>query len=239
MDGGAWWAAVYGVAQSRTQLKRLSSSSSSCDLWDALAVVLKNLHQESNVGHSNARFSLVLTCPFSICKVRQWSSQLYLQTMSQTCPQLSNPIAKMQTPLPHPDHMTAPWLASLSSLPPGLFSPSSTWDEPAPSRQPLLHPSLVHSAVILACFLFPAHAPLCHTARLCTCCSLPLIAFPFQWWVRSHQPKCLLDSPGEAQALQWLPSSPVYCLLPSHCLSLVVIALTDSLFHLFPFCVLN
>ena len=28
-DGGAWWAAVYGVAQSRAQLKRLSSSSSS------------------------------------------------------------------------------------------------------------------------------------------------------------------------------------------------------------------
>ena len=27
-DGGAWWAAVYGVAQSQTQLKRLSSSSS-------------------------------------------------------------------------------------------------------------------------------------------------------------------------------------------------------------------
>ena len=29
MDGGAWWAAVYGVAQSRTRLKGLSSSSSS------------------------------------------------------------------------------------------------------------------------------------------------------------------------------------------------------------------
>ena len=28
-DGGAWWAAVYGVAQSRIQLKLLSSSSSS------------------------------------------------------------------------------------------------------------------------------------------------------------------------------------------------------------------
>ena len=28
MDGGAWWAAVYGVAQNRTRLKRLSSSSS-------------------------------------------------------------------------------------------------------------------------------------------------------------------------------------------------------------------
>ena len=27
-DGGAWWAAISGVAQSQTQLKRLSSSSS-------------------------------------------------------------------------------------------------------------------------------------------------------------------------------------------------------------------
>ena len=29
MDGGAWWAAVHGVTQSRTRLKGLSSSSSS------------------------------------------------------------------------------------------------------------------------------------------------------------------------------------------------------------------
>ena len=28
-DGGAWWAVIYGVAQSQTQLKRLSSSNSS------------------------------------------------------------------------------------------------------------------------------------------------------------------------------------------------------------------
>ena len=28
-DGGVWWAAVYGVAQSRTRPKRLNSSSSS------------------------------------------------------------------------------------------------------------------------------------------------------------------------------------------------------------------
>ena len=32
-DGGAWWAAVHGVAQSRTRLKRLSSSSRN---WDYL-----------------------------------------------------------------------------------------------------------------------------------------------------------------------------------------------------------
>ena len=29
-NGGAWWAAVYGVTQSQTQLKRLSSSSHQC-----------------------------------------------------------------------------------------------------------------------------------------------------------------------------------------------------------------
>ena len=32
-DGGAWWAAVYGITQSQTRLKRLSSSSSSSTLW--------------------------------------------------------------------------------------------------------------------------------------------------------------------------------------------------------------
>ena len=37
-DGGAWWAAVYGVAQSRTRLKRLSSSSSSSITEGALNV---------------------------------------------------------------------------------------------------------------------------------------------------------------------------------------------------------
>ena len=31
-DGGAWWSTVYGVAQSRTRLKGLSSSSSRSDL---------------------------------------------------------------------------------------------------------------------------------------------------------------------------------------------------------------
>ena len=39
-DGGAWWAAVYGVAQSQTRLKQLSSSSSSSS------------HNEQTNGHS-------------------------------------------------------------------------------------------------------------------------------------------------------------------------------------------
>ena len=33
--GGAWWAALYGVAQSRTRLKRLSSST----IWEAYVCI--------------------------------------------------------------------------------------------------------------------------------------------------------------------------------------------------------
>ena len=33
-DGGAWWAAIYGIAQSWTRLKRLSSSSSNINQTD-------------------------------------------------------------------------------------------------------------------------------------------------------------------------------------------------------------
>ena len=43
-ESGAWWAAVYGVAQSRPRLKRLSSSSSIINIWAfQVAVVVKNL----------------------------------------------------------------------------------------------------------------------------------------------------------------------------------------------------
>ena len=38
-DGEAWWAAVYGVAQSRKQLKRLSSSSSSSPIHKCFKIV--------------------------------------------------------------------------------------------------------------------------------------------------------------------------------------------------------
>ena len=43
-DGGAWWAAIYGFAQSRTRLKRLSSSSSNGWLYSFRnSFVLKNV----------------------------------------------------------------------------------------------------------------------------------------------------------------------------------------------------
>ena len=41
-DRGAWWAAVYGVAQSQTRLKRLSSSSNSSIFLSKSETSLKN-----------------------------------------------------------------------------------------------------------------------------------------------------------------------------------------------------
>ena len=41
-DGGAWWAAIYGVAQSRTRLKWLSSSSSSHQVAKVLEFQLQH-----------------------------------------------------------------------------------------------------------------------------------------------------------------------------------------------------
>ena len=42
-DGGAWWAAVYWVAQSQTRLKRLSSSSSSSSFNVGISISSNNI----------------------------------------------------------------------------------------------------------------------------------------------------------------------------------------------------
>ena len=64
-DGGAWWAAVYGVAQSRTWLKRLSSSSS----WE----------EGGKAGLRVCCFPHVPSCPpetsspFRVVQPRMWT----------------------------------------------------------------------------------------------------------------------------------------------------------------------
>ena len=50
-DGGAWWAAVYGVTQSRTRLKRLSSSSSS--VYSRAFVCVHYMYVEGEKEKSN------------------------------------------------------------------------------------------------------------------------------------------------------------------------------------------
>ena len=49
-DGGAWWAATYGVALSRTQLKRLSSSSSKSQSVLAPFLLSHNLYFPPGIG---------------------------------------------------------------------------------------------------------------------------------------------------------------------------------------------
>ena len=45
-DGGAWWASVYGAAQSQTQLKRLSSSSSTTTTLNICSINSKLLKSQ-------------------------------------------------------------------------------------------------------------------------------------------------------------------------------------------------
>ena len=61
-DGGAWWAAVHGVAQSRTRLKRLSSSSSSRVYLKMGMIPQKDLKKR-------------LFTKNKICEVRVWAAQ--------------------------------------------------------------------------------------------------------------------------------------------------------------------
>ena len=68
-DGGVWWAAVYGVTQSRTQLKQLSNSSSSMPdamqfisnlnlqakwLWGLQTILVKEKDQEKKGTHCDS-----------------------------------------------------------------------------------------------------------------------------------------------------------------------------------------
>ena len=77
-DGGAWWAAVYGVAQSQTRLKRLSSSSSSrmkqsvssaltkCRHRSYPQEILAVLHTCSSAMHFYGGAALILTGDFPL-----------------------------------------------------------------------------------------------------------------------------------------------------------------------------
>ena len=82
-DGGAWWAAVYGVAQSRTWLKRLSSSSSS-------------FHGVARFGHNLATKPPL---PYNfICTMKVKVKMLVAQSCSTFCDPLDWTVAR-QAPL--------------------------------------------------------------------------------------------------------------------------------------------
>ena len=78
-DGGDWWAAVYGVAQSRTRLKRLSSSRYCWDTWEggesstclcycSLPVAHKHFQGFPNLWYSG-HSSMTILCNFRLYPV--------------------------------------------------------------------------------------------------------------------------------------------------------------------------
>ena len=56
MDGGAWWAAIYGVAQSRTRLKRLAAAARAENYMDVNIKNMKLMHTEVIVYFSKHIF---------------------------------------------------------------------------------------------------------------------------------------------------------------------------------------
>ena len=72
-DKGAWWAAVYGVTQSRTRLKWLSSSSSSSILYEMRETMIVLLSLPIN-SETSICICMIVGMPTNSCK------HLYSQT---------------------------------------------------------------------------------------------------------------------------------------------------------------
>ena len=82
-DSGAWWAAICGVAQSRTRLKRLSSSSSSNQQGKRLLCMFKQRCNSLDFSHEQPRLGLPwwLSGKESFCQCRRhrfnpWSRKI-------------------------------------------------------------------------------------------------------------------------------------------------------------------
>ena len=102
MDGGAWWAAAYEVAQSRTQLRRLSSSSSK----DSTSCQRPNLRAKSPKGEAVSLQKSAVTLT-----KRRWEVTGHLKTpcccwqaalahkLSSFCLRLFSPLLANSSPL--------------------------------------------------------------------------------------------------------------------------------------------
>ena len=115
-DGGAWWATVYGVAQSWTRLKRLSSSSSSRSEGPAPAGVWEGrAHFWKSVWWWPCRIRLGMFLPLQFF----WKSFRRMDVTAtpkslQSCPTLCDPIDSSPPGSPVPGILqarTLEWVA--------------------------------------------------------------------------------------------------------------------------------
>ena len=78
-DGGAWWAAIYGVAQSRTRLKRLSSSGSSNIIFTPDSSVGKeSSYKTGDPAETKVVLPLSLPLPLPLKLRKRWFCPKYL-----------------------------------------------------------------------------------------------------------------------------------------------------------------
>ena len=93
---GSWWAAIYGVTQSRTRLKRLSSSSSSSSYifitkfkWTANILTLNSkflVKSFSYISHKNTKWNIVRSFLFVWGKIKyQIVSQNEIPVVTISC----------------------------------------------------------------------------------------------------------------------------------------------------------
>ena len=129
--GGAWWAVVSGVAQSRTQLKRLSSSSSQ---WQPTLVFLP--------GKSQERWSLVGCCLWG--RTESDTTEMTQQQQSESI--VCSPISSVQE-LSHVWLFATPWTtarqASLSITNSWTLLKLMSIESVMPSNHLILHRSLL------------------------------------------------------------------------------------------------
>ena len=110
-DRGAWWAAIYGVAQSLTRLKRLSSSSSSMMLaLRFLLMLFMNLRKFSCIPQfSSVTQSCLTLCDPMNCSTPGCPVHHQLPEFTQThvhrvgdAIQPSHPLSSPSPPAPNP-----------------------------------------------------------------------------------------------------------------------------------------
>ena len=111
-DGGAWWAAVFGVAQSRTRLKRLSSSSQ---------YTLYTI--QSAIQHSDSVIYIYFFLSFLFHSDLPWEIEYspLCDTVGPCCLSILNVSNSLHLPTPNPQSVPFPpsYLATTS-----LFSMS-------------------------------------------------------------------------------------------------------------------
>ena len=74
-NGGAWWAAVYGVVQSRTRLKQLSSSNTNYDHSIKCSTIIINKY--CYCRHLHIDFCVNRNFPLSWVNIKEWDDYLY------------------------------------------------------------------------------------------------------------------------------------------------------------------